>query len=69
MEVLVKGDPDAAEAAMREHVMGSMHRALEQLEPYFKAHKSQQETYSRKPRKQFAVTPAAEEVTLNERVG
>jgi hypothetical protein len=49
--------------------MGSMHRALEQLEPYFKAHKSQQETYSRKPRKQFAVTPAAEGLTLNERVG
>src|ERR1700730_13041216 len=69
MEVLVKGDPDAAEAAMREHVMGSMQRALERLEPYFKAYKSQQETYSRKPRKQFAVTPAAEGLTLNERVG
>ena len=50
MEVLVKGDPDAAEAAMREHVMGGMHRALERLEPYFKAHKSQQETYSKDAR-------------------
>ena len=54
-ESLVKGDPEAAGQAMREHVAGSMHRALERLEPYFRAHKTQQETYSRKPRRQFAV--------------
>ena len=55
MEVLVRGDAEAAGQAMREHVSGSMNRALERLEPYFRAHKTQQENYSRKPRKEFAV--------------
>ena len=59
MEVLVRGDAEAAGQAMREHVSGSMNRALERLEPYFRAHKTQQETYSRKPRKEFAVFPIA----------
>ena len=63
MEVLVKRDSDAAAAAMREHVMGSMHRALERLEPYFRAPKTQQEAFSSKPRKRFAVTPRIEDPT------
>ena len=55
MEVLVQGDRDAAAAAMREHVTLSMHRALERLEPYFRARKTHGKTYSRNPKKQFAV--------------
>ncbi len=56
-EVLIKGDPQTAAQAMGEHVASSMQRTLLRLEPYFQAHKTQQETYSRKPRKQFAVFP------------
>jgi len=55
LEVLVQGDIKAAETAMREHVRSSMHRALERLEPYFKARKTHGKTYSRNPKKQFSV--------------
>ena len=55
MEVLVRGDREAAAAAMREHVTTSMQRALERLEPYFRARKTHGKTYSRNPKKQFAV--------------
>jgi DNA-binding GntR family transcriptional regulator len=48
MEVLVGRDRDASAAAMREHVISSMQRALERLEPYFRARKAQGKTYSRK---------------------
>lgn len=48
MEVLVGTDRDAAAAAMREHVISSMQRAMERLEPYFHARKAQGATYSRK---------------------
>jgi DNA-binding GntR family transcriptional regulator len=48
MEVLAGMDKDAAAAAMREHVITSMHRALERLEPYFRARSTQGKTYSRK---------------------
>jgi DNA-binding GntR family transcriptional regulator len=48
MEVLVGSDRDASAVAMREHVITSMQRALERLEPYFRARKSQGKTYSRK---------------------
>ena len=37
---------------MREHVITSMQRALERLEPYFHARKTQGKTYSRK---QFSI--------------
>jgi DNA-binding GntR family transcriptional regulator len=47
MEVLVGTDRDASAAAMREHVVSSMQRAIERLEPYFRA-KAQGKTYSRK---------------------
>lgn len=46
--VLVGNDKDASAAAMREHVITSMHRALERLEPYFRARKQHTKTYSRK---------------------
>lgn len=55
MEVLVRGNREAAVAAMREHVTTSMQRALERLEPYFRARKTHGKTYSRNPKKQFAV--------------
>jgi hypothetical protein len=40
---------------MREHVTTSMQRALERLEPYFRARKTHGKTYSRNPKKQFVV--------------
>jgi DNA-binding GntR family transcriptional regulator len=55
MDVLVRGDREAAAAAMREHVTTSMQRALERLEPYFRARKAHGKTYSRNPKKQFVV--------------
>ena len=55
MDVLVRGDREAAAAAMREHVTTSMQRALERLEPYFRARKTHGKTYSRNPKKQFVV--------------
>jgi DNA-binding GntR family transcriptional regulator len=60
MEVLVTGNRDAAAAAMREHVSASMQRALERLEPYFRARKTHGKTYSRNPKKQFAVELSVE---------
>ena len=55
MEVLVKGGREAAAEAMRAHVSSSMHRALERLEPYFRARKTHGKTYPRNPKKQFTV--------------
>ena len=55
MDVLVTGTREAAAAAMREHVTTSMQRALERLEPYFRARKAHGKTYSRNPKKQFTV--------------
>ena len=60
MDVLVNGDREAAAAAMREHVSTSMQRALERLEPYFRARKAHGKTYSRDPKKQFVVEIPAE---------
>lgn len=58
MEVLAGMDREASAAAMRDHVITSMHRALERLEPYFRARKAQGKTYSRK---QFSIElPAAD---------
>jgi DNA-binding GntR family transcriptional regulator len=61
MEVLVGTDRDASAAAMREHVVSSMLRAVERLEPYFRARTVQGKTYSRK---QFTIQlTAASEVS------
>jgi len=61
MEVLVGTDRDASAAAMREHVITSMQRAIERLEPYFRARKTQGKTYSRK---QFTIElPAITEIS------
>jgi len=45
---------------MREHVVTSMQRALERLEPYFHARKAQGKTYSRK---QFRIELPVEELS------
>ena len=55
LEVLATGDREGAATAMREHVTTSMQRALERLEPYFRARKIHGKTYSRNPKKQFAI--------------
>jgi DNA-binding GntR family transcriptional regulator len=61
MEVLVGTDRDASAAAMRDHVITSMQRAIERLEPYFRARKTQGKTYSRK---QFTIElPAVTEIS------
>lgn len=65
VDVLVNGDREAAAAAMREHVSSSMHRALERLEPYFRARKTHGKTYSRNPKKQFVVELPAGDTTVN----
>ncbi len=66
IDVLVSGDKDAAAAAMREHVTSSMQRALERLEPYFRARKTHGKTYSRNPKKQFVVHLHAESAAAAE---
>jgi DNA-binding GntR family transcriptional regulator len=60
LAVLVSGDREAAAEAMREHVTSSMQRAIERLEPIFKARKTQGKTYSRNPKNQFSVAAAAD---------
>jgi DNA-binding GntR family transcriptional regulator len=62
MEVLAGNDRDASAAAMREHVISSMQRALERLEPYFRARKVQGKTYSRK---QFRIELTGVELSAN----
>lgn len=69
VEVLVNGDRDSAATAMREHVTSSMQRALERLEPYFRARKTHGKTYSRNPKKQFVVELPAEDAALNAAAG
>jgi len=69
VEVLVNGDRDSAATAMREHVTSSMQRALERLEPYFRARKTHGKTYSRNPKKQFVVELPAEDTALNAAAG
>ena len=58
LKILVNGDREQAAEAMREHVVISMQRALERLEPYFRARKTHGKTYSRNPKKQFSVESA-----------
>ncbi|HUA21650.1 MAG TPA: GntR family transcriptional regulator [Bryobacteraceae bacterium] len=63
MGVLIGSDKDASAAAMRDHVITSMQRALERLEPYFRARKAHTKTYSRK---QFRIeVPVLEPLSAN----
>jgi len=59
VHVLVGTDRDASQEAMREHVVTSMQQALERLEPYFRARKTQGKTYSRK---HFSIVLSASEI-------
>lgn len=47
VETLVKSDPEAAAAAIREHLRVSKEWALERLKPYFELAERQTQTYSR----------------------
>jgi DNA-binding GntR family transcriptional regulator len=47
MAVLARRDPEAAAAAMRQHIIGSMQRSLERLEPYFQRREATGATFSR----------------------
>ncbi len=47
LEVLADGTPDAAAEAMRRHIAGSMQRALDRLEPYFRLGKKSRKRYAR----------------------
>jgi DNA-binding GntR family transcriptional regulator len=58
IEALANGSREAATDAMRDHVVGSMKRAMERLEPYFRAVKTHGRTYSRNPSKQLSIETA-----------
>ncbi len=47
LETLAEDDPGAAAEAMRRHIAGSMQRALERLEPYFRLGKRSRKRYAR----------------------
>jgi DNA-binding GntR family transcriptional regulator len=47
MAVLARRDPEAAAAAMRQHIIGSKQRSLERLEPYFQRRAVHGDTFSR----------------------
>ena len=52
MEALAGGDPEAAAAAMREHVRSSQQEALGRLSPYFKLQKTRGVRYTRSAKQQ-----------------
>ena len=52
MEALGGGDPEAAAAAMREHVRSSQQEALGRLSPYFKLQKTRGVRYTRSAKQQ-----------------
>jgi len=52
VEALSSRDPDAAAAAMREHVRSSQKEALARLSPYFKLQKARGVRYTRSAKKQ-----------------
>ena len=48
MAQLERRDAEAADAAMRDHIVGSKQRSLERLEPYFQTRSANSRTFSRK---------------------
>jgi DNA-binding GntR family transcriptional regulator len=56
-EMLVKGDPELAAAAMREHIHVSKESAMERLKPYFELAERQTQRYSRTPAARPPVAP------------
>jgi GntR family transcriptional regulator, rspAB operon transcriptional repressor len=59
LETLVKGDPETAAEAMREHLRTSKEWALERLEPYFALAERQTQTYSRTISVRLPMAPAS----------
>ncbi|MCI0485996.1 MAG: GntR family transcriptional regulator [Blastocatellia bacterium] len=55
IEVLIKGDAQAAAEAMREHVAYALKNTLQRLEPYFQTHEANAETYVRSSKKSAMV--------------
>ncbi|MBI4472456.1 MAG: GntR family transcriptional regulator [Acidobacteria bacterium] len=53
VEILVKGDPEAAADAMSKHVVRSMESTMQRLEPYFKLRKTHGRTYVRTEKNQI----------------
>ncbi|HKD04926.1 MAG TPA: GntR family transcriptional regulator [Bryobacteraceae bacterium] len=53
VDALSSGDPERAAQAMRQHILSSMSRAKERLQPYFHLHQTRGATYSRSPKKQL----------------
>jgi len=56
-EMLVKGDPEAAVIAMREHIRISQESAMERLKPYFELAERQTQRYSRTANVQMPIAP------------
>jgi DNA-binding GntR family transcriptional regulator len=56
-EVLVGGDPEAADAAMRRHTRYRMEEVLLRMEPYFSSTEGQLSNYARRPRRKNGSTP------------
>jgi DNA-binding GntR family transcriptional regulator len=52
LEVLSKGTPAQASAAMREHVAWSMQKTMDRLKPYFRLRKANGKTFFRSEKKQ-----------------
>jgi DNA-binding GntR family transcriptional regulator len=53
VDALSSGDPERAGEAMRRHIVSSMSRAMERLQPYFHLNKTRGTTYARSPKKQL----------------
>jgi len=55
IDVLVKGVPDAATEAMRNHIMSALRNTLERLAPYFQMHEVNGKTYVRSLKKRASI--------------
>jgi len=53
VEALTNGDPEGAGEAMRRHIVSSMTRAMERLQPYFHLHQTRGASYARSAKKQL----------------
>jgi DNA-binding GntR family transcriptional regulator len=53
-EVLVQGNAEAADAAMRRHTRFRMEEVLQRMEPYFNATEPQLSNFGRRPRRKLA---------------
>jgi DNA-binding GntR family transcriptional regulator len=51
VEILVKGDPEAAAEAMRAHINNALNNTLRRLETYFQSHDANDLTFTRSPKR------------------